>query len=142
MKDLILNTAINHLKKSPLLQGAVSIANNYMDKLNENFVHEAVELDQLLAKLSPATDDLIIGFERNDGLTFIGGDLTVTLAHQETENFSIQLKLYLKDKKDKVILKEINKFLELKLLTTKSINELKSKNQIEFEVNAPDTSKK
>lgn len=142
MKEQILNAAINHLKKSPVLKGAVKAANEYMDKLNQDFVREAMELDQLLAELSPATDDLIIGFERDEGLNFIGGELAVGLLPQQVEDFAIQLKLYFKNKQEKVILKETNKILSLNLLTDKSTAELNFKGHMEFEVNAPAIVKK
>lgn len=137
MKEQILNAAINHLKKSPILKGAVKVADDYMGKLNKDLTRETIEISQLLAKLSPATDDLIIGFERDEGLNFIGGELTVGLLPQQLEDFAIQLKLYFKNKQEKVILKEVNKILELNLLTANSVAELNLKGRMEFEVNAP-----
>ena len=137
MKELFLNSAINHLKNSPVLQSAVAIADDYMNKLNTSFSRDPIDLQQLLEKLSPATDDLIVGFERDEGLTFIGGELAVFLPVQKTEDFSVQLKLYFNNKQEKIILKEVNKNLSLKVLTKKSVDELVSKNRLEYQVDAP-----
>lgn len=141
MKEFILNTAINHLKKSLILKSAAATANQYMDKLNADLTFEAIELDELLSKLSPATDNLIINFEHDEQLTFIGGEIAACKLPQQIEDFSIQLKMYFKNKQERIILKEIKKNLSLKLITNKSAIELESKKYIEFELTKPEAIK-
>lgn len=138
MIEKILNPIIDHLKRSPVLQTAVASADNLMDQINNAFKHEPISLDMLVEKLSPSTDNLIIATESEEGIKFIGGELTAYLPPADLNRFALNLKLYYKNSSDEFVLKEREKMLDRGILTTDSLAELKEKEQ-SFEVNEPAT---
>ena len=136
------NIAISHLKKSPVLQKTVSMADGIMDEMNKTFQHEPISLDSLVASLSPDTDKLILDLQLKDSIQFIGGELIVSIPSSKSEKFALLLQLYFKEQSGKVLLKENGKELELELLDKQSQQDLIDKGRISFEVEQPSTLEK
>lgn len=137
MKEKILNAAIDHLKKSPVLQEVKVAADSLMDQLNKTFKHDPVSLDVLVSGLSDSTDQLIIDTERSDNLVFIGGELSACSAPQRPDTLSLKLKLYFNNPQDKILLKESEKQLDSSVLTSQALKDLNEKGIVTFEVDKP-----
>lgn len=138
MTDIIeslLNGSIDHLKKSPVLKAAAATADAAMDRINALLHKDPVSLDALVADLSNDTDKLILDAERNEGLTYVGGQLVAIAPASDT--FELVLKLYFKASDDKVILKESRKELAASILLAESLHELNAQQKISFEVDLP-----
>lgn len=133
----MVNMGIDHLKKSPVLQKSAHLADGVMDEMNKTFQHEPISLDNLVKKLSLDTDTLILGIQHKEKLDFVGGELTALSSAQQAEHFSLALKLYFQNPQGKVILKENSKELAMNILDAASQQELKAKQSISYEVNAP-----
>ncbi len=136
MIENILNPVIDHLKKSPVLQTAISSAESLMDQLNSTFKHDPVPLDVLVGKLSCSTDNLIVASEHAENIKFVGGELTAYLPPADITKFALKLKLYFKNLNEEFILKESEKKLDRDILTSESLRELEENEQT-FEVNEP-----
>ena len=133
----VINTAIDHFKKSPVLQKTVGLADGILDELNKSFHHEPTSLDALTTKLSADADRLILENQRQSGLSFVGGELVVSSQAKKHNHFSLTLKLYFQDTQQKVILKETYKELGLSVINESSQKELNMKQEITYEVNPP-----
>jgi hypothetical protein len=136
IKEKLLNTAIDHLKKSPVLQEVRNAADSLLDHLNDTFKHDPISLADLVTKFSDSTDQLIIETEQNENLEFIGGELTARLQPQKEQKLSLILKLYFKNQKGSFVLKESEKQISQNVLTSESLEELNIQEQT-FEVDDP-----
>lgn len=135
--ERLANKSIEHLKKSPVLQKTATLADGAMDELNKQFHIEAISLDKLAAGLSADTDKLILDTQRNEGLSFVGGELIASSQATQAAHFSLRLQLYFQNSQNKVILKAQNKELALSILDEISQQDLQQKQSISYEVNAP-----
>lgn len=136
MKEKALNAAIDHLKKSPVLQEIRVAADSLMEQLNATFKREPVGLETLVEKLSNSTDRLILHTINAEKIDFLGGELTASLP-PHTDKLSLKLKLYFRSVAGKTLLKENEKQLDSSVLTADSFNELREKGSIAFVVDAP-----
>lgn len=135
--ERLANKSIEHLKKSPVLQKTATLADGAMDELNKQFHIEAISLDKLAAGLSADTDKLILDTQRNESLSFVGGELIASSQATQAAHFSLRLQLYFQNSQNKVILKAQNKELALSILDEISQQDLQQKQSISYEVNAP-----
>lgn len=137
MGEKLANTLISHLKKSPVLNGAVGFADSAINELNSSLRRDPIPLDELVSRLSENTDQTILNIQITESLVFVGGDLVASLNSMKQDMFCLDLKLYFQDVRSKVILKEIHKDLQSSILDEKSQQELVSKKSISYEVHAP-----
>jgi|GEM_PF-5112469 len=135
--EKLANMSIDHLKKSPVLQETVKLADAAMDEINKQVYIEPVSLDKLAAGLSVDTDKLILETQQNERLKFIGGELIALAQATQTTHFSLNLQLYFQNLQNKMILKEQKKELAFTILDASSQSELKQKQKISYEVNTP-----
>ncbi len=131
------NAIIDHLKRSPVLNKTVDFVEQAINKLNQNFQHQPIGLDELISGLSDETDKTILQIQQQESLRFIGGELHVSKESKQISYFSIDLKLYFQNQMEKIILKETHKELQISILNDESKNDLFQKGIIKYEVNEP-----
>ena len=100
---------------------------------------ETLPLDDYVEKFSFDTDNLILKFEKNEGLKFIGGELIVE--NKDLNILLLKLCLYFSDSESIVLLKETTKSIEKKNINESDIASLIENKIIKFEVTHPNQSK-
>lgn len=100
---------------------------------------DPLPLDDYIEKFSVDTDALILKFENNEGLKFVGGELIVE--NKDLNVLLLKLCLYFTNSEDSILLKETIKKLDKKNINSSDIADLIENKIIKFEVTHPDQSK-
>lgn len=139
MKEVILNAAIGHLKKSPVLQAAVSVVDAWMDRINDTFQCESIPLNKIVENFSDSVDGIICHYRDSESLVFLGGELSAFIKEGDQNSFFLLLQLYFNNSNGSYVLKESLKEMSRNILTNESLDELLQKSTIKFEVTPPET---
>lgn len=100
---------------------------------------ESLPLDDYVEKFSFDTDKLILNFEKNEGLKFIGGELIVE--NKDLNLLLFKLCLYFSNSENILLLKETTKSIEKTNINEGDIASLIENKMIKFEVTHPNESK-
>lgn len=130
--------ALLDLSKSPVLKAALTSMDKLVDSINEHHKIEPVPVASLVGRFSQDTDRLILGFEQDEKITFIGGQVLVLRDHEDKDSFIVRLDLYYQKSPEGVLLKQLSRKMPRTLLTPDSLAELDSGAEIKFEVTDPE----
>lgn len=107
-----------------------------IEKIAER-ISQPISIDELANLYSEASDKIILEGIK-EGYKFVGGKLIISLA-ENPNKLKIAVEIYYKDENDRWIKKHNQSIVSIKKLKEESINEIKSKNQIEYDLEEPGT---
>lgn len=131
------NKAIDHLKRSPVLNTTVRLVEQGLDEVDRHFQIEPIPLDDLVRRLSEDSDRFISNIVAKENMDFLGGHVVVRLDGENNEILMIMLKAYFSSSAQTIISKETSKTYDSTCVLKEDFERLLEVGEIAYEVNFP-----